>query len=91
MAARKQKSANPLVVFLLIGLFVGALAGYLTRPESAEIRVGPLKLEVTGDRIARGGGELTSSQVRYIAMITLIGGVVGLALGFGIKSGKIKV
>ena len=91
MAARKQKQANPLVVFLAIGLFVGAVAGYLTRPESAEIRLGPVNVEVTGNKIARGGGPLTSSQVRYIAMVTLIGGVVGLALGFGIKSGKIKV
>jgi hypothetical protein len=91
MAIRKKKQANPLVVFLAIGLFVGAVAGYLTRPESAEIRLGPINVEVTGNKIARGGDPLTSSQVRYIAMVTLIGGVVGLALGFGIKSGKIKV
>jgi len=91
MAARKQKQANPLVVFLAIGLFVGAVAGYFTRPESAEIQLGPVKVEVTGSKIAHGGGALTGSQVRYIAMVTLIGGVVGLALGFGIKSGKIKV
>ena len=90
MATRKQKQANPLVVFLAIGLFVGAVAGYFTRPESAEIRLGPINVEVTGNKIARGGGPLTSSQVRYIAMVTLIGGVVGLALGFGVKSGKIK-
>jgi hypothetical protein len=91
MATRKKKQPNPLVVFLAIGLFVGAIAGYFTRPDSAEIRLGPVKVEVTGNQIARGGGPLTSSQVRYIAMVTLIGGVVGLALGFGIKSGKIKV
>lgn len=91
MMARKQKQANVLVVFLAIGLFVGAVAGYFTRPESAEIRLGPVKLEVTGNQVAQGGGPLTSSQLRYIAMVTLIGGVVGLALGFGIKSGKIKV
>jgi hypothetical protein len=91
MASRKKKQANPLVVFLLIGLFVGVIAGYLTRPESAEIQFGPMHVEVTGNHIARGGGPLTSSQLRYIATVTLIGGVVGLALGFGIKSGRIKV
>ena len=37
---------EPLVVFLLIGLIVGGLTGYLTRPETAEIRIGPLSLEV---------------------------------------------
>jgi hypothetical protein len=91
MAARKQKQANPLVAFLAIRLFVSAIAGYFTRPDSAELRLGPVKVGVTGNRIAHGGRPLTSSQVRYIAMVTLIGGVIGLALGFGIKSGKIKV
>ena len=34
---------EPLVVFLVIGLLIGALAGYLTRPESAEIKLGPIE------------------------------------------------
>jgi hypothetical protein len=44
-----RQQSNPLVVFLLIGLIVGGLAGYLTRPETAEIRIGPLtwKSELT--------------------------------------------
>jgi hypothetical protein len=82
---------NPLVVFLLVGLVVGGVLGYLTRPETAEIRFGPISVEVRGNNIARDGGELTSSQVQHIAIITLIGGLVGLALGFAIKSGKIKI
>ena len=81
---------NALVVFLVIGLLVGALAGYLTRPETAEIRFGPISVEVRGNNVARGGGELTSSQIEHIAIIALIGGIVGLALGFAIKNGKIK-
>jgi hypothetical protein len=88
--ARKQQ-ASPLVVFLAIGLLVGAIAGYLTRPESAEIQLGPLKLEVTGSQVARGSGPLTGSQLRYIAMVTLIGGALGLALGYGIKTGKFRI
>ena len=71
-------------------LLVGALAGYLTRPETAEIRIGPISVEVRGNNVARGGGELTSSQVEHIAIVALIGGIVGLALGFAIKSGKLR-
>ncbi len=90
MVARK-KQANPLVVFLAIGIFVGAVAGYLTRPESAEIRREPLNLEITGNQVVNGGGPLTGSQLRYIAMVTAIGGVLGLALGYGVKSGKFRI
>jgi uncharacterized membrane protein YeaQ/YmgE (transglycosylase-associated protein family) len=71
-----------LVAFLVVGLLIGALAGYLTRPESAEIKLGPLNIEVKGDRVAKGNGPLTSSQVQHIALITLIGGVIGLGFGF---------
>lgn len=87
----RKKQANPVIVFLAIGLLVGVLAGYLTRPESAEIRLGPVNIQITGDQVARGGGPLTGSQIRYIAMVTLIGGVIGLALGFGIQSGRFRI
>jgi len=87
----RAKQTNPLVVFAAIGLFVGAVAGYLTRPESAEIRLGPINIEVTGNQVARGGGPMTGSQMRYIAMVTAIGGVLGLALGYGVKSGKFRI
>ena len=87
----RMKQANPLVVFLAVGLLVGAVAGYLTRPESAEIRLGPINIEVTGNQVARGSGPLTGSQLRYIAMVTLIGGALGLALGYGIKTGKFRI
>jgi hypothetical protein len=88
--ARKTQ-ANPMIVFLAIGLFVGVLAGYLTRPESAEIRLGPVNIEVTGNQVARGGGPMTGSQLRYIAMVTLIGGALGLALGYGVQSGRFRI
>ncbi len=70
------------VVLLAIGLIAGLLIGYVTRPESAEIRIGPLSIEVTGKNIARDGGELTSSQTQHIALFTIIGGLIGLGLGF---------
>ena len=58
-----------LVAFLVVGLLIGALAGYLTRPESAEIKLGPLSIEVKGNQIAHDNGPLTSSQVQHIAII----------------------
>jgi hypothetical protein len=86
------RQANPLVTFLLIGLLVGGLVGYLTRPETVEITIGPLSLEVRGKNIQRGdGGELTNSQVEHIAIIALIGGVIGLGFGFAIQRGKINL
>jgi hypothetical protein len=87
----RKTQTSPLIVFLAIGLFVGAVAGYLTRPESADIRIGPVSIEVTGDKVARGGGPMTGSQWRYIAMVTLIGGALGLVLGYGVKSGKFRI
>ena len=73
---------SQLVAFLVVGLLIGALSGYLTRPESAEITLGPLNIEVKGDRVARGNGPLTSSQMQHIAIITALGGAIGLGLGF---------
>ena len=83
MGARSQLSA-----FLVVGLLVGALAGYLTRPESAEIKLGPLSIEVKGDRIARDSGPLTSSQIQHIAIITAVGGLIGFGLGFATGRSK---
>jgi hypothetical protein len=86
------RQTNAPVVFLLIGLIAGALVGYNTRPEkTAEIRIGPLNIEVQGRNVARAqDGELTSDQVEHIAIITLIGGIIGLGLGFAIQRGKIR-
>jgi S1-C subfamily serine protease len=44
-----------------------------------------------GNQFARSGSPVTSSQVEHIAIITLIGDVTGLGLGFAIKSSRIKV
>ena len=77
-----------LIVFLLLGLLVGAVSGYMTRPESTEIKLGPLSIEVKGNQVAHDNGPLTSSQVQHIALITLIGGVIGLGVGFAIGKNK---
>jgi hypothetical protein len=71
-----------LIVLLVIGGVVGGLVGYLTRPESAEIKLGPLSIEVNGNRAASGGGPLTSSQSQHIAIFAVIGGLVGFGIGF---------
>jgi hypothetical protein len=83
--------ANATVTYAIIGLLIGALAGYLTRPESAEIKIGPLQIEVTGKGVDRGGGDLTSSQMQHVMLIGLIGGLIGVGLGFMVDRGKFKV
>jgi hypothetical protein len=88
---KRGRRPNALVVFLLVGLLAGGLVGYLTRPETAEIRIGPLNIEVRGTNIARGDGELTSGQIEHIAVVALIGAAIGLGLGFAIQRGKIKL
>ena len=83
--------ANATVTYAVIGLLIGALAGYLTRPESAEIKIGPVQIEVTGKGIDRGGGDLTSSQLQHVLIIGLIGGLIGVGFGFMVDRGKFKV
>ena len=81
---------NPKVLFLVLGIVLGGLIGYLTRPQSAEIRIGPLNIEITGKGVARPDDTLTSSQTRHIGLFALIGGLLGLGFGFAVDSGKIK-
>jgi hypothetical protein len=83
--------ANATVTYAIIGLLIGALAGYLTRPSSAEIKIGPVQIEVTGKGIDRGGGDLTSSQMQHVLLVGLIGGLIGVGFGFMVDRGKFKV
>jgi hypothetical protein len=73
---------NGKVVLLVVGLIVGAIVGYVTRPESAEIKLGPLSIQVQGDRPAAAGDPMTSAQWQYVAIFTVLGGVIGAAVGF---------
>jgi len=81
---------NPKVLFLVLGIVVGGLIGYLTRPQSAEIRIGPLNIEVTGKGVAGRDDVITSTQAQHIGLFALIGGILGLGFGFAVDSGKIK-
>lgn len=87
MLARR---ANATVTYAVIGLLIGALSGYLTRPESAEIKIGPVQIEVTGKGID-DGGSLTSSQLQHVLLVGLIGGLIGAGFGFLVDRGKFKV
>ena len=74
---------NAKAVLLLVGLLVGSLAGYLTRPEAAEIKVGSFSLEIQGDSPAgTRGGSLTTGQMQHIGIFAVIGAVLGLGIGF---------
>ena len=68
------------VLFLLVGLVLGAAAGWLTRPEAAEVKIGALSVEVQGDRPASSsdGGSLTTGQMQHVGIYTIIGGALGL-------------
>jgi hypothetical protein len=59
----------------------GALVGYVTRPESAEIKLPGLNIQITGDGPAQGGGELTSDQLQHIGIFAAIGAIIGLGAG----------
>ena len=49
-----MQGRSNLVAFLLIGLVIGGLAGYMTRPEeTAEIKLGPLSVEVRNRLLER--------------------------------------
>ena len=72
------------VSLLVAGLLIGGLVGYLTRPEAAEIRLGPIAVEVQSDRTAspRDRGAMTSGQWQHVGAFTLGGAVLGLLVGF---------
>jgi hypothetical protein len=82
---------NPKVFLLVLGVIIGGVIGYATRPEIAEIRIGKLNIEISGKGVGRhNGGEITSEQWKHIAIFALIGGVLGLGLGFAMERGRIK-
>ena len=73
---------NNKVILLVVGLLVGGLLGFLTRPQTAEVKLGPISMEVQTDQTAAPGDSVTSSQWQRIAVFAVIGAVVGVGLGF---------
>ncbi len=74
---------NSRVLFLVVGLVLGAIVGWVTRPEATEMKLGPLHVEVQGDHAAgaQDTGDLTSGQITHIAIYTVGGGVIGALAG----------
>jgi uncharacterized membrane protein YeaQ/YmgE (transglycosylase-associated protein family) len=71
------------VLWLVIGLVVGGLAGYLTRPQAAELKVAGVSIEVQGNHAAgASGGSLTTGQSEHIAIFAVVGALIGLGIGF---------
>jgi hypothetical protein len=47
-----------------------------------------LSIEVKGNQVAHDNGPLTSSQVQHIAIIMLIGGAIGLGVGYAVGKNR---
>jgi hypothetical protein len=75
---------NLRIGLLVVGLLVGGLVGYLTRPEAAQINLGPVSIEVQSDRTAspRSGGAMTTGQWQHVGAFAIGGAVLGLLAGF---------
>jgi hypothetical protein len=72
---------NTRATLLVVGLIAGALVGYVTRPQSAQITLPGLNIQITGEGTAQGG-EITSDQWQHIGIFSAIGGLIGLGAGF---------
>ncbi len=75
---------NLKAICLVVGLLVGALAGYLTRPDAAELKLGGMSIEIQSNRSAPAGsgGSITTGQWQHIGAFALGGAVLGLVAGF---------
>ena len=71
---------NTKAVLLVLGVLAGGLVGYVTRPQSAEINLPGLNIQITGEGTARGG-EITPDQWQHIGIFAAIGAIIGLGAG----------
>jgi hypothetical protein len=76
---------NTKVILLLVGLVIGGLVGFLTRPQSGEIKLGPIELNVQTNQTADPSDPVTSSQWQHIAIFAAIGALVGVGAGFAVS------
>lgn len=86
------------VILLIVGLVIGAAAGWFTAPKAVDVNLGNVSLEVEGGREGgamisadnREGGVEVSIGRRSVfedrntrtAIFAAIGGVIGLIIGF---------
>jgi hypothetical protein len=73
---------NTKIILVVAGVLLGALVGYLMRPEATGIDLGPVEIEVQGESPAESAGPLSDAQMRQIGLYALIGGAIGLVIGF---------
>ena len=76
-------NGNARLALLVLGLLVGGVIGYVTRPQAAEIRLGGASIEVenSGATASDTAGALTTGQLRRVFVFAVAGGLVGLLAG----------
>jgi hypothetical protein len=84
-----MKNMNSKAVLLFVGLAVGGIVGFLTRPGTTEIQIGPMNIQVTGPGPAQGG-PLTSNQIQHIALLAILGAVIGFGVGYVVERGGVR-
>ncbi len=84
-----MRNMNNKIVLLLLGLVVGGIIGYITRPESAEVRIGPMSIQITGPGPAQSG-PLTSDQMQHVVLIAILGAIVGFGIGIVAERGGFR-
>ena len=72
--------ANTRLALLVLGVLIGGVIGYVTRPQAAEIRLGGASFEIenTGATASETSGSLTTGQLRRVFLFAVAGGAVGL-------------
>ncbi len=85
MVSGRSSPLNAKVALLLLGLVVGGAAGYVTRPQAAEIHIGGASIEFQNNQVSTGeSGSLTSGQMQHVLLYAISGGVIGLLAGFAV-------
>lgn len=71
--------SNLKVICLILGIVAGGLVGFVTKPPVAQVTIPGINLQV---KTEGPQGELTNRQFNHVALCALIGGIVGLGIGF---------
>ncbi len=72
---------NTVVALIVLCMLAGGVAGYVTRPQAAELTIGGASIEFENPARTATSGVLTTGQIQRVVLFALGGGVVGLLLG----------
>lgn len=72
---------NLKIVGLALGFVLGAGLGWTTRPDRTETELPMPLAEALGSAAAQGGG-MTESQFQHLGLVAVVGGLLGLGLGY---------